>query len=129
MLQGFPRAYKFVRPEEPAEFLRLGRLIGNAVPPPLAEAIGTRGALWVILPCTMLPGLVLLGPPFSHHRELPLDPTDTPTSGNSQPGDPSAVQPAERNSRRQSTDGQASTQASDALRYCNSNFVTPVSRG
>lgn len=40
MLQGFPRDYRFVRPEEPVRFHQLGRLIGNAVPPPLAEAIG-----------------------------------------------------------------------------------------
>ncbi|HEY5977772.1 MAG TPA: DNA cytosine methyltransferase [Solirubrobacterales bacterium] len=41
MLQGFPRDYEFTKPKEPAEFSRLGRLIGNAVPPPLAEAVGT----------------------------------------------------------------------------------------
>ena len=40
MLQGFPRDYKFVRPEDPVAFQGLGRLIGNAVPPPLAEAVG-----------------------------------------------------------------------------------------
>lgn len=40
MLQGFPRKYKFVRPGDPISFTHLGRLIGNAVPPPLAKAIG-----------------------------------------------------------------------------------------
>jgi DNA (cytosine-5)-methyltransferase 1 len=40
MLQGFPRGYRFVRPDEPVHFEPLGRLIGNAVPPPLAEAVG-----------------------------------------------------------------------------------------
>jgi DNA (cytosine-5)-methyltransferase 1 len=40
MLQGFPRKYKFVRPGDPILFSHLGRLIGNAVPPPLAKAIG-----------------------------------------------------------------------------------------
>jgi MFS family permease len=53
----------------------LGGLLGGA----LAEAIGTRDALWVILPCTMLPGLILLGPPFSHHKTLPLDPLEPST--------------------------------------------------
>ncbi|HEX8101499.1 MAG TPA: DNA cytosine methyltransferase [Solirubrobacteraceae bacterium] len=40
MLQGFPRGYKFVRPQDPVHFSTLGRLIGNAVPPPLARAVG-----------------------------------------------------------------------------------------
>jgi DNA (cytosine-5)-methyltransferase 1 len=40
MLQGFPHEYRFVRPEEPVLFTHLGRLIGNAVPPPLGTAIG-----------------------------------------------------------------------------------------
>jgi DNA (cytosine-5)-methyltransferase 1 len=40
MLQGFPRNYRFVRPRDPIWFNHLGRLIGNAVPPPLAKAIG-----------------------------------------------------------------------------------------
>ena len=40
MLQGFPRNYRFVRPDDPIWFMHLGRLIGNAVPPPLASAIG-----------------------------------------------------------------------------------------
>lgn len=40
LLQGFPRNYRFTAPNEPIYFSRLGRLIGNAVPPPLAAAIG-----------------------------------------------------------------------------------------
>lgn len=40
MLQGFPRDYRFVRPSERVEFTPLGKLIGNAVPPPLGKAIG-----------------------------------------------------------------------------------------
>jgi DNA (cytosine-5)-methyltransferase 1 len=40
MLQGFPRKYKFVAPKEEVTLMNVGRLIGNAVPPPLAEAIG-----------------------------------------------------------------------------------------
>ncbi|WP_370970096.1 DNA cytosine methyltransferase [Amycolatopsis sp. cg9] len=40
MLQGFPRGYKFVPKGEPVEFVHIGRLIGNAVPPPLARAFG-----------------------------------------------------------------------------------------
>lgn len=40
MLQGFPRKYEFVRDDDPVHFLGLGRLIGNAVPPPLAKAVG-----------------------------------------------------------------------------------------
>jgi DNA (cytosine-5)-methyltransferase 1 len=41
MLQGFPRNYSFVRANERVSFATLGRLIGNAVPVPLGEAIGT----------------------------------------------------------------------------------------
>jgi DNA (cytosine-5)-methyltransferase 1 len=40
MLQGFPRKYRFVAPEEEISLMKVGRLVGNAVPPPLAEAIG-----------------------------------------------------------------------------------------
>jgi DNA (cytosine-5)-methyltransferase 1 len=40
MLQGFPRTYKFVRPGAVVEFNSIGRHIGNAVPPPLGEAVG-----------------------------------------------------------------------------------------
>ena len=42
MLQGFPKTYKFVRPGAPVEFVPVGRLIGNAVPPPLAKSIGVK---------------------------------------------------------------------------------------
>ncbi|HEX6700522.1 MAG TPA: DNA cytosine methyltransferase [Gaiellaceae bacterium] len=41
MLQGFPRDYRFVKRDEPVFFARLGRLIGNAVPPPISKAIGS----------------------------------------------------------------------------------------
>lgn len=40
LLQGFPRQYEFVQADRPVRFNILGRLIGNAVPPPLAEAVG-----------------------------------------------------------------------------------------
>lgn len=40
-LQSFPSDYDFVAPEDPVQFRPLGRLIGNAVPPRLAEAVGT----------------------------------------------------------------------------------------
>lgn len=40
-LQSFPPDYEFVADEDPVQFAPLGRLIGNAVPPRLAEAIGT----------------------------------------------------------------------------------------
>lgn len=40
ILQSFPRDYKFVREGMPAYRKRLGRLIGNAVPVKLGEAIG-----------------------------------------------------------------------------------------
>jgi DNA (cytosine-5)-methyltransferase 1 len=39
MLQTFPRSYRFVPPGEPVRFNKLGRLIGNAVPVRLGEAI------------------------------------------------------------------------------------------
>lgn len=41
ILQGFPRSYRFLPPKEKVEFSHLGRLIGNAVPPPLGAAIGS----------------------------------------------------------------------------------------
>jgi DNA (cytosine-5)-methyltransferase 1 len=41
ILQSFPRDYKFVKRPADVSFRRLGILIGNAVPPKLAEAIGT----------------------------------------------------------------------------------------
>jgi DNA (cytosine-5)-methyltransferase 1 len=40
MLQGFPRSYKFVKSADEVSYAGLGRLIGNAVPPPLAKAVG-----------------------------------------------------------------------------------------
>jgi len=40
MLQGFPCSYRFVAPEHPVHMTRIGRLIGNAVPPPLGQAVG-----------------------------------------------------------------------------------------
>src|SRR5207249_7390346 len=43
ILQGFPQTYRFVRRNGPVEFLSMGRLIGNAVPPMIAKAVG--GAL------------------------------------------------------------------------------------
>jgi len=39
MLQGFPRKYKFLAPGQKANTKNVGRLIGNAVPVKLAEAI------------------------------------------------------------------------------------------
>lgn len=42
MLQGFPRDYAFVRPRGAVSFDHHGRLIGNAVPPPMAAAIGAE---------------------------------------------------------------------------------------
>jgi DNA (cytosine-5)-methyltransferase 1 len=40
ILQSFPPDYEFVAPGEPVQFAPLGRLIGNAVPPRLAAAVG-----------------------------------------------------------------------------------------
>jgi DNA (cytosine-5)-methyltransferase 1 len=40
MLQGFPATYRFVAPQRPVHMTRIGRLIGNAVPPPLGRAVG-----------------------------------------------------------------------------------------
>lgn len=40
MLQGFPCTYRFVPPKHPVHMTRIGRLIGNAVPPPLGRAVG-----------------------------------------------------------------------------------------
>lgn len=40
ILQSFPSDYEFVPPGEPVQFAPLGRLIGNAVPPRLAVAVG-----------------------------------------------------------------------------------------
>jgi DNA (cytosine-5)-methyltransferase 1 len=41
ILQSFPMDYQFVAPGNPVQFAPLGRLIGNAVPPRLAAAVGT----------------------------------------------------------------------------------------
>ena len=40
LLQGFPKAYQFVRPGDPVETVTVGRLIGNAVPVTLGRVIG-----------------------------------------------------------------------------------------
>lgn len=40
MLQTFPKGYKFLKKGEQVTFSRLGRMIGNAVPVRLGEAIG-----------------------------------------------------------------------------------------
>lgn len=40
MLQGFPKGYALVRSGQSVSFDHLGRLIGNAVPPPMASALG-----------------------------------------------------------------------------------------
>lgn len=40
ILQGFPSDYEFTEPGAKVEFAPMGRLIGNAVPPVLAEAVG-----------------------------------------------------------------------------------------
>ncbi|MFD1513465.1 DNA cytosine methyltransferase [Halomarina rubra] len=42
MLQSFPEDYQFVREGEEMHTKKMGRLIGNAVPPKLAEIIGDR---------------------------------------------------------------------------------------
>ena len=40
MLQGFPRSYRFVKESERPSMQAVGRLIGNAVPPAFARAVG-----------------------------------------------------------------------------------------
>jgi len=40
LLQSFPPDFQFTAPADPIEFAPVGRLIGNAVPVALAEAIG-----------------------------------------------------------------------------------------
>jgi DNA (cytosine-5)-methyltransferase 1 len=42
MLQSFPEDYEFVPEDEEMYTKQMGRLIGNAVPPKLAELIGER---------------------------------------------------------------------------------------
>jgi len=41
-LQSFPPSFKFAPPEDKLNFRAIGRLIGNAVPPALAKAIGGK---------------------------------------------------------------------------------------
>jgi DNA (cytosine-5)-methyltransferase 1 len=52
MLQGFPRKYRFVKQREDVRLTQIGRLIGNAVPPPLAKVIGQAILLHVGHPAT-----------------------------------------------------------------------------
>ena len=40
LLQTFPESYRFIPDSEPVQFSPIARMIGNAVPPKLAEAIG-----------------------------------------------------------------------------------------
>ena len=40
VLQGFPRTYQFISPGEPVYFTRVGKMIGNAVPPTLGRLVG-----------------------------------------------------------------------------------------
>ena len=47
ILQGFPKSYAFVPREQPVRFTTLGRMIGNAVPVTLGEAIGKSIALHI----------------------------------------------------------------------------------
>ncbi|WP_316668861.1 DNA cytosine methyltransferase [uncultured Propionibacterium sp.] len=42
ILQGFPRDYSFIPPNNPAHFTTLGKMIGNAVPPVLGFLVGKR---------------------------------------------------------------------------------------
>lgn len=41
LLQGFPRDFEFIAPWEKPRLARLGKLIGNAVPPPFGKHVGT----------------------------------------------------------------------------------------
>jgi DNA (cytosine-5)-methyltransferase 1 len=41
ILQGFPRNYRFLKKGQKVVFSHQGKLIGNAVPPPIARSIGT----------------------------------------------------------------------------------------
>lgn len=50
IIQSFPRSYRFVKPGDPIHFKTLGRLIGNAVPVKLGEAIG-RSLVAHVLAC------------------------------------------------------------------------------
>ena len=40
MLQSFPASYQFTAPDTPLHFTKVGRMIGNAVPPLLGKSIG-----------------------------------------------------------------------------------------
>lgn len=40
ILQGFPRSYRFTKAGEKVTFTNIGRMIGNAVPPPFGKAVG-----------------------------------------------------------------------------------------
>ncbi len=42
ILQSFPKKYRFIEPGKPVYFKAIGRLIGNAVPVKLGEAIGSN---------------------------------------------------------------------------------------
>jgi DNA (cytosine-5)-methyltransferase 1 len=50
IIQSFPKSYRFVKPGSPIHFTTLGRLIGNAVPVKLGEAIG-RSLVAHVLAC------------------------------------------------------------------------------
>ncbi|MFD0788952.1 DNA cytosine methyltransferase [Microbacterium insulae] len=47
ILQGFPRDYRFIKPGNRLNVTATARLIGNAVPPPIARAIGEAVSLHV----------------------------------------------------------------------------------
>lgn len=53
LLQGFDHNYRFTPPDISPDFSNVGRLIGNAVPPPLAAAIG--GAFVEHVEATIVP--------------------------------------------------------------------------
>lgn len=40
VLQGFPESYVFTEPGEPIYFTRVGKMIGNAVPPVIGKLVG-----------------------------------------------------------------------------------------
>ncbi|WP_424448859.1 DNA cytosine methyltransferase [Microbacterium arborescens] len=48
LLQGFPNGYRLIRPGAKVNVSALGRLIGNAVPPPIAEAVGRQAMRHVL---------------------------------------------------------------------------------
>jgi DNA (cytosine-5)-methyltransferase 1 len=47
IIQSFPRNYRFVKPGQPIHMKTLGRLVGNAVPVKLGEAIGRSFSLHI----------------------------------------------------------------------------------